>query len=245
MLTRSWKSVVCLENPSLLNFPKYMISRHTAEIRRVSTHKIVKPYYRERDPARISLCHRGKKSNILVHRAYLLTFHGPPPLDEKGRPYTADHINGNQFDNSPSNLTWSSIVVQNAKRRRPQRHVRYLREFHRDPDEQVRRFPSTRNCWEFTSKGRILFNGKLRVNEKIRRDGYRVVKIDGTQYYVHRIIAALFLDYSLDDPTHIIMHVNHNKLDCAVDNLQIGTHKENVVAEMQRRKELKADVVEP
>lgn len=235
MLTRSWKPVICEENPSLLNFPKYRISKLTGEIRRIHGSRALKPHFREADCARISLSHEGKRKNILVHRAYLLVFHGPPPLDAHGRPFTGDHINNNHLDNSPANLRWSSIAEQNTKRCIRRKSVRYIKQFELHPHEKVLPFPSRRSTWAFTSRGRVIFNGKLRVGGRAGRDGYSTVKIDGKQYYLHRVIAHLFMQYDMQDPKNIIMHVDHVKENCCTSNLRIGTHRDNMVAEVQRR----------
>ena len=233
MLTRSWVPLICTENPSYLYFPKYWISKHTCQIRNAK--KSIKPYFRENDCARICLSHTGRRKNILVHRAYLLVFAGAPPLDDRGRPYTGDHINNNHLDNSPTNLRWSSIVEQNRKRCLGSKAVRYLKNFVLEPGELVAQFPSQRSTWVFTSHGRIIYNGKMRVGARPGRDGYPTVKIDGTQYYVHRLVAHLFLEYDMDDPVHIIMHIDHEKANCNVANLRIGTPRDNMLAEVQRR----------
>ncbi len=235
MLTRSWKLVICEENPSLLNFPEYRISKRTGEIRRRSI--TLKPFYRENDCARVSLSHKGKRKNLLMHRVYLLVFHGAPPIDARGRPFTGDHINNNHLDNSPSNLRWSSIAEQNGKRRITKKSARYIRDFELDPLEKVALFPSKRSTWAFTSHGRVILNGCLRVGAKPGRDGYLTVKIDGKQYYLHRLIAHLFLDYDLDDPDYIVMHNDHVKSNCNLTNVLIGTHRDNMMAEVQRRKQ--------
>ena len=197
--------------------------------------RALKPYFREADCARISLCHGGKRRNILVHRAYLLVFHGPPPFDARGRAFTGDHINNNHLDNSPANLRWSSITEQNTKRRVHKKSVRYVERFELYPHEEVLPFPSRHSTWAFTSRGRVLFNGKLRVGDRPGRDGYSTVKIDGKQYYLHRVIAHLFMQYDMRDPKNIVMHVDHVKQNCCVSNLRIGTHHDNMVAEVQRR----------
>lgn len=236
MLTRSWVPLVCAENPSLLYFPKYRISKYTCEIRRLNaSSRSLKPYYREHDCARIGLSHNGKRKNILVHRAYLLATQGPPPRDAHGRPFTGHHINNNHLDNTPSNLQWTSILEQNRKRHVTKKSVTYLKHFWLEPGERVAAFPSVKSTWAFTSHGRVIFNGKLRTRARTGRDGYPIVKIDGKQYYVHRIIAHLFLGYDLDDETHIIMHTDHVKSNCNASNLRIGTTRDNMLAEVQRR----------
>lgn len=236
MLTRSWKPVVCTDNPSLLHFPDYRISKHTGEIRR-GIRRII-PHYREQDAARVCLYYKGAKKNVILHRAYLLVFHGIPPIDDKGRSFTGDHINGNHLDNAPINLRWLSIKDQNNQNNKikSRKTVYYTQHFQRQKGEVVKRFPSRANLWQFTSHGRIMFNRKLRNGGKPRRDGYFAVKIDGKQLYLHRIIAHLFLGYDLEDTQHVVMHLDHNKTNCHMLNLRVGTHAQNMRAEAVRRK---------
>ena len=234
MLTRSWKLLVCEKNPSLLNFPDYRISKHTGEIRRGV--KPILPHYRARDAARIALYNAGTRKNILVHRAYLLVFHGQPPKDEQERYFTGDHINRNHLDNTPTNLRWLSIREQNMHGPSKKRYVKYTDEFSLYHDERIATYPSRHNVWQFTTYGRILFNGKLRYGGRPRRDGYFAVTIDKKQLYVHRIIAHLFLGYDIGDSESVIMHLDHDKTNCHVDNLRIGTHAQNMQAEANRRK---------
>lgn len=48
-------------------------------------------------------------SGKLVHVLIANAFHGPPPVDELGRPYQIDHDNVNKLDNRAKNLIYLSI----------------------------------------------------------------------------------------------------------------------------------------
>lgn len=52
-------------------------------------------------------------TNILIHRAVLLAFHGPCPPGMQGR-----HLNGNSRDNRPENLAWGTGEDQREDDRR-------------------------------------------------------------------------------------------------------------------------------
>lgn len=227
MFTRAWTPLVCRENPSLLNYPMYRIHKYSGVIRHIHGTRSLKPHYRERDCARLSVSAYGHKRNLLLHRAYLLVFHGPPPVDDRGRFYTGDHINGNHLDARPANYQWLSIRDQNAKRSRRQRPSVTYTVFEPKPGEVVRRF---QKGWAVTSEGRILRNGKVRASSiSSRRDGYVTVTIEKIRYFLHRLVAHLFLDYDLHDTEHVIMHLNHIKTDCRAVNLRIGTPSENML----------------
>ena len=71
-------------------------------------------------------CHNGKRGNIYPHMRHfgnthchiivLLTYLGPRPVGEDGKPFEADHKNGVVTDYSLDNLEWVSRK-ENARRR--------------------------------------------------------------------------------------------------------------------------------
>ena len=72
-------------------------------------------------------CHNGKRGNDYpymrqygdeyCHIIVLLTFQGPRPIGEDGKPFDADHKNGCVTDYSNDNLEWVS-KKENARRRK-------------------------------------------------------------------------------------------------------------------------------
>ena len=57
-----------------------------------------------------------------IHRLICFTFHGPPPVDEKGRQFDVDHIDFVRTNNCPSNLRWLS-ASENRTRHRPKESI--------------------------------------------------------------------------------------------------------------------------
>lgn len=77
--------------------------------------------------------------------------------------------------------------------------------------------------------GTIIWNGKVR-NQTINKDGYPVVSIktkDGRRSIgVHRLVATAFVP----NPNNYkeVDHINFNRTDYSIENLQWITHEENV-----------------
>src|SRR5574344_333355 len=72
--------------------------------------------------------------------------------------------------------------------------------------------------------------GKLKRNEKIikgwvQNTGYRTVNINNKKYSLHRLIAINFIENKNNKP--FINHIDGNKLNNRIDNLEWCTQKEN------------------
>lgn len=58
-------------------------------------------------------------------------------------------------------------------------------------------------------------------------NGYKRVGIDNRTYYIHRLVYCVFNDIDINGD-FVIMHKNDNKTDNRLDNLMIGSQKENM-----------------
>ena len=91
-------------------------------------------------------------------------------------------------------------------------------------------------------KEKFLFDGKIKVNEMGQifsnskgcwreiavgnPSKYKTVSINKKRYYVHRLIAEAFLDNPLSKSD--VNHINGDKHDNRVSNLEWVTHRENI-----------------
>lgn len=81
------------------------------------------------------------------------------------------------------------------------------------------------DCMEDGKILRKMKSGKWKEipNRANQSKGYNVILIEKKQYMRSHIIAHAFLEYSLDDKTKFIYHLDLNKLNCGKDNLEIKT----------------------
>ena len=76
-----------------------------------------------------------------------------------------------------------------------------------------------------SSLGRVKINGKL-IKPKISSTGYFVVEVEDKIYLVHRLVAKAFLKRNLEK-YETIDHIDSNRRNNAVSNLEIVTQEEN------------------
>jgi HNH endonuclease len=220
--TRQWAPLVCTTNKALLDFPNYYINRMTLAIKHKNRTSILKPFIRGSESPRVTLSINGVKKSYFVHRLWLLTVKGPPPVG-----HTADHISHNPQDNTPQNLRWISIREQNLRRKPFKRKANYV-ETKLYPGEKIKNIPSKRSQWQISSFGRLFLNGRVRENTASRRNLYEIATIDFKCYYLHRLVAWAFLGLDLADTKQIVMHLDNNPRNNRVTNLRIGTWSENM-----------------
>lgn len=60
-----------------------------------------------------------------------------------------------------------------------------------------------------------------------RGNGYLGIRLDGVRYYVHRLMAFVFIENKYNKPC--VNHINGIKTDNRVENLEWCTHSENMI----------------
>ena len=80
-----------------------------------------------------------------------------------------------------------------------------------------------KNNYYISNLGRLINNKKLIISSP--HDGYYVYKINGKEYRAHRLVAEHFIPNPNKYP--VVNHINGNKLDNKVENLEWCTHAQN------------------
>lgn len=91
--------------------------------------------------------------------------------------------------------------------------------------------------YQVSNLGRVKslkFNRKNILKPSVNARGYLQVKI-GKTINVHKLVAIAFLNHIPNGMTLVIDHINNNKLDNRVDNLQIITQKENTLKSFRKK----------
>ncbi|MDO8800093.1 NUMOD4 motif-containing HNH endonuclease [Phenylobacterium sp.] len=80
-------------------------------VRRVGCEPLI-PRSNGKGYIRVTLCDRGAQKEEYVHRLVCAAFHGPPPTPE----HEVDHENDERGCNRESNLSWSTVAANRARR---------------------------------------------------------------------------------------------------------------------------------
>lgn len=96
---------------SIPGFPDYQVSTW-GRVRRASTGKFLKPEVHDKGYLRVDLYDKyGNKAHIKVHRLVAVAFVGNP----FNKPHV-NHIDGNNQNNSHTNLEWVTDAENRTKR---------------------------------------------------------------------------------------------------------------------------------
>lgn len=95
-------------------------------------------------------------------------------------------------------------------------------------DEEWREIPGLNGYYSISSLGRVYSNRYSRfINTYINHYGYGEVSIRNKHYMVHRLIASAFLGFDLDSVLEI-NHIDGNKKNNSLENLEIVSHRQNM-----------------
>lgn len=158
----------------------------------------------------------GKRKHINVHRLVALTH-----VDNPENHPVVHHVDNNKFNNSVSNLQWCSHA-ENLRQRKPfsrGRAVAYPGDLEGEQWSKV-----SRGLYVST-KGRVKKGSRLWLSAAVDQP-YAYIKICGKNHPLHRLVAEAFLG-PRPSPIHVVNHIDGNKRNNTLDNLEFVTPSEN------------------
>ena len=164
----------------------------------------------------------GKQKNKAVHRLVAETF-----LPNPENLSYVHHIDGNRLNNKLENLMWATGEEIQSNRQINRGSTIKPIEYY---DDEIWE-PFRDGKYEVSNYGKVKNNTTGYVTYGSLEDcGYRSVriKVDGDKarrFLVHQLVYECFISPEFDE----INHINGNKEDNRVENLENVTHKENMI----------------
>ena len=164
----------------------------------------------------------GKQKNKAVHRLVAETF-----LPNPENLSYVHHIDGNRLNNKLENLMWVSESDNTILAKAPKKKEKHFQGTLEG--EEWRYFRNT--IYQVSNKGRIKNTKTCKISYGTKIDsGYRRFEIhfqNGSykRFLVHQLVYECFISPEFDE----INHINGNKEDNRVENLENVTHKENMI----------------
>ena len=168
-------------------------------------------------------CVLKKRKHLFIHRLVAIAFI-PNPFKNP----TVNHLNYNSLDNYVGNLAWCTQKEQNVHKRPKGTH----------PKLTLLMSPSTlvfsdipahlvgnASGFQISNSGRIRYpSGRVSTGEVCSYDIPRV-KINGHRWSLHRLLGVVCIPNPSNLPE--INHLDGNKLNCVLGNLEWSTSKGN------------------
>ena len=177
----------------------------------------------------IKLTKNGKSKYFLVHRLVAENF-----LQNENNKTQVNHINKIKDDNRLVNLEW---VTPSENTKHFQKEIKFGTNINRcfnidDLENEIWKTIPGYEKYQISNLGRIKsYNFTNRINKPIIIKtrifgGYESVTLYGKSISVHKLVAITFIP-NYDKTKNILNHINENKFDNRVENLELVTPSEN------------------
>lgn len=174
----------------------------------------------------VGLSKNGKSKTVKVHRLVAEAY-----IDNPDNKPIVNHINSNRSDNRVDNLEWVTASENMIHSHKKEYKCRILPSLYKDygVKEEWKNIKGSNGMYLISNRGEIknvntnmirkpnIVNGYLRVRLTI--NGKRI------GYSIHRLVAETFIDNPHNLP--VVNHIDGNKLNNNVTNLEWCTHSEN------------------
>ena len=207
----------------IANYDNYSVS-NTGCIKNNITNRILK-YYIRNGYKSVSLSKNNRKKTVNIHNIVAEHFLNKPDNYK----YVVNHKNENKLDNNATNLEYITYRENTIYSMTPYR-TRNDRVFNMNDFVDIPNYSNymASKCGEIYSK-----NIKRLCCHTILPNKYHKIKLksDSNIYkdlYIHVIVAMTYLNYNPHTNQYVINHIDGNKENNNLDNLQIVTPKENM-----------------
>lgn len=217
-----WKPVV--------NYELLYECSNLGRIRNLNKKNILNPCLNHSGYLKLILSDNKKRKMFFVHRIIALSF-----LENAESKPTVNHLNKLRNDNRVCNLEWSTYKEQITHMLKDKKINLYKKRGTSDltdlKDEIWKVIPEY-NKYEISNMGRIkysIMNKNKRITLGSESGGYMKFTLRQNNKHritnIHRLVALVFLP-NLNNKI-IVNHINGNRFDNRLENLEWSTHSEN------------------
>ena len=205
------------------NYNNYSVS-NTGEIKNNKTDRILK-YYIRNGYKSITLCKNNTKKTYNIHNIVANHFLEKPAYDK----YVINHINEDKLNNNINNLeftTYRDNTIHSMTSNRSKNNNTFdLSNFIDIPNYSK---------YMISKKGEIYSKNIERLSCITKLPcGYHKIKLLGDNniykdLYIHVLVAISFMNYIPNGTQYVVNHIDGNKGNNNIDNLEIITPKQNM-----------------
>lgn len=218
-----------IKTKKIKDFDNYFIEEN-GEVLNIKTGNKLKGSISEGGYVYFRLSVNGKKFLRYQHRLVAETFLPNP----KNLP-VVNHIDGDKRNNNVSNLEWCSYsentihAYYNKGLLTKKRHIEYYKE---DIEgEKWLKVKGYNNRYSVSSKGRVRNDRTLRLLQPSLTGGYWKVTLSEDRnlkgVFIHNLVYNTFIEET-DNKNTVVNHINGNKLDNQLENLERISLSQNV-----------------